>query len=235
MGEHIVTSFDDDLTELSARISEMGGLAETLFSMALTSLEKRDEAQARDVIARDKRLDALEFEVERLATQIIARRQPLAQDLRAVISAMKLSTTLERIGDLAKNIAKRSIAMGEGDPLRISGSVVRMGRQALGQLTEVLDAYVKGDVDAAVSVWRRDVEIDEAYNAMFREVVTYMMEDPRTISLGSQLLFIAKNVERIGDHTTHVAEMIYYVAKGEPLGDDRPKGDPADLQVKPEA
>ena len=229
MGDHIVTSFDEDLIELRARISEMGGLAEQLFAMSLDSMEKRDGDMAKAVIAKDKRLDALEFEVERLATQIIARRQPLAQDLRAVISAMKLSTTLERVGDLAKNIAKRGIALSGGDPLHISGSVVRMGRQAQAQLTEVLDAYVKRDVDAAVAVWRRDVEIDEAYNAMFREVVTYMMEDPRTISLGSQLLFIAKNVERIGDHTTHVAEMIYYVSTGEALGDDRPKGDPLDL------
>ncbi|MEL7463914.1 MAG: phosphate signaling complex protein PhoU [Pseudomonadota bacterium] len=229
MGDHIVTSFDEDLIELRARISEMGGLAEQLFSLSLDSVEKRDETLAQEVIAKDKRLDALEFEVERLATQLIARRQPMAQDLRATISAMKLSTTLERVGDLAKNIAKRGIALSGSDPLHISGSVVRMGRQAQRHLTEVLDAYVKGDVDAAVAVWRRDVEIDEAYNAMFREVVTYMMEDPRTISLASQLLFIAKNVERIGDHTTHVAEMIYYVAKGEPLGDDRPKGDPLDL------
>lgn len=232
MGEHIVSSFDDDLVELRARISEMGGLAETLFAQALDSIDTRDAELADQVIARDKRLDALEFEVERLATHIIARRQPLAQDLRLVISAMKLSTTLERVGDLAKNIAKRAKHLADGDPIRISGSVVRMGRQALGQLTEVLDAYVKTDVDAAVAVWRRDVEIDEAYNAMFRELVTYMMEDPRMIGLGSQLLFVAKNVERIGDHTTHVAEMIYYVAKGEPLGDDRPKGDPVDLEHK---
>ena len=229
MGDHIVTSFDEDLIELRARISEMGGLAEQLFAMSLDSVEKRDGDLAKTVIAKDKRLDALEFEVEHLATQIIVRRQPLAQDLRAVISALKLSSTLDRIGDLAKNIAKRSIPLSGSDPLRISRSVVRMGRQAQAQLTEVLDAYVKGDVDAAVAVWRRDVEIDEAYNAMFREVVTYMMEDPRTISLGSQLLFIAKNVERIGDHTTHVAEMIHYVAKGEALAEDRPKGEPLDL------
>lgn len=229
MGDHIVKSFDEDLIELRARISEMGGLAEQLFALSLDSVEKRDEALAKEVIAKDKRLDALEFEVERLATQLIARRQPMAQDLRATISAMKLSTTLERVGDLAKNIAKRAITLSSGDPLHISGSVVRMGRQAQAQLTQVLDAYVKGDVEAAIAVWRRDVEIDEAYNAMFRESVTYMMEDPRMISLASQILFIAKNVERIGDHTTHVAEMIYYVAKGEPMSDDRPKGEPLDL------
>ncbi|QIE57680.1 phosphate signaling complex protein PhoU [Pikeienuella piscinae] len=232
MGGHIVTSFDDDLIELRARISEMGGLAETLLALALDSVEKRDSALADEVITKDKRIDALEFEVERLATQVIVKRQPLAQDLRLVISAMKLSTTLERIGDLAKNIAKRGKHLSTTSPMRVSGSVVRMGRQALAQLTAVLDAYAKTDVEAAISVWRRDVEIDDAYNAMFRELVTYMMEDPRTIGHGSQLLFIAKNLERIGDHATHVAEMIYYTAKGEPLGDDRPKGDPSDLEPR---
>lgn len=233
MGQHIVSSFDDDLVELRARIAEMGGLAETQLAEALDSVEKRDIELADAVILRDKRLDALEFEVERLATQVIVRRQPLAQDLRLVISAMKLATTLERVGDLAKNIAKRGKHLAKASPVRISGSVVRMGRQAQAQLTEVLDAYVKSDVESAISVWRRDVEIDDAYNAMFRELVTYMMEDPRIISLGSQLLFIAKNLERIGDHATHVAEMIYYTVKGEPLGDDRPKGDPSGLDYQP--
>lgn len=230
MGEHIVTSFDDDLIELRARIAEMGGLAETLLSQALDSIERRDVALADEVIAKDKRLDALEHEVERLATHIIAKRQPMAKDLRLVVSAMKLSTTLERVGDLAKNIAKRSRALTATNPVRISGSVVRMGRQAQAQLTEALDAYVKTDVDAAIAVWRRDVEIDDLYNAMFRETITYMMEDARMISLGSQLLFIAKNLERIGDHATHIAEMIHYTAKGVPIGDERPKGDAADIE-----
>ncbi len=232
MGDHIVSSFDNDLIELRARISEMGGAAENQLSMALESLEKRDSALADQVIAKDKRLDALEMEVERLAIQTIAKRQPVAQDLRQVVSAMKLSTTLERVGDLAKNIAKRSKSLAKGDPMKISGSVVRMGRMVLAQLSEVLDAYIKTDVDAAIAVWRRDIEIDETYNSMFRELVTYMMEDPRTISLGSQLLFVAKNLERIGDHATHVAEMIYYVSKGEVLADERPKGDPTDLEHK---
>ena len=117
-------------------------------------------------------------------------------------------------------------------PTSVSGSIVRMGRQALGQLTEVLDAWARRDVEAAVAVWRRDAEVDEAYNSLFREVITYMMEDPRLISIGSQLLFIAKNLERIGDHTTHVAEMVYYVEKGTPLGDDRPKGEPSGFEVE---
>ena len=229
MGEHIVTSFDDDLIELRARIAEMGGVAETQLSLALDSIERRDSDLAEEVIGKDRRLDALEHEVERLATQIIAKRQPMAKDLRLVVSAMKLSTTLERVGDLAKNIAKRSRALTATSPVRISGSVVRMGRQAQAQLTEALDAYVKTDVDAAIAVWRRDVEIDDAYNALFRETITYMMEDPRTISLGSQLLFIAKNLERIGDHATHIAEMIHYSAKGEAIGPERPKGEADDL------
>ncbi|WP_340110169.1 phosphate signaling complex protein PhoU [Pikeienuella sp. HZG-20] len=232
MREHIVSSFDNDLVELRARISEMGGLAENQLAMALDSLERRDTEIADRVIQMDKRVDALEFEVERLATQTIIRRQPLAQDLRLVISAMKLSTTLERVGDLAKNIAKRGKRLTGTGSMSVSGSVVRMGRQAQALLTEVLDAYAKTNVDAAVSVWRRDVEIDDAYNSIFRELVTYMMEDPRTITLGSELLFIAKNLERIGDHATHVAEMIYYTATGEVLGDDRPKGRFSDLDPR---
>lgn len=229
MGEHIVSAFDDDLIELRARISEMGGLAENQLALALDSMDKRNIELADEVIAKDKRIDALEYEVERLAIQTIGRRQPMAQDLRLVVSTMKLSTTLERIGDLSKNIAKRSKALSSVAPMSVSHTAVRMGRQVQAQLTNVLDAYVKSDVEAAVSVWRRDLEIDEAYNSMFREVVTYMMEDPRMIGYGSQLLFVAKNLERIGDHATHIAEMIYYTAKGEPLGDDRPKGDPGDI------
>ncbi|MFV0475333.1 MAG: phosphate signaling complex protein PhoU [Pikeienuella sp.] len=229
MGEHIVSSFDDDLIELRARISEMGGLAENQLAMALDSMDKRNIELADQVIEKDKRIDALEMEVERLAISTIGRRQPMAQDLRLVVSTMKLSTTLERIGDLSKNIAKRGRALSAASPMSVSNSAVRMGRQVQEQLTEVLDAYIKSDVETAISVWRRDLEIDEAYNSMFREVVTYMIEDPRMITYGSQLLFIAKNLERIGDHATHIAEMIYYTVKGEPLGDDRPKGDPGDI------
>lgn len=231
MGEHIVRSFDDDLTAVRAKISEMGGLAEELLSGALQSIQDRNQEQAENVILLDKRLDALEMELEALTTRIIALRQPMAKDLRLLIAALKLSAILERIGDLSKNIARRAIPLARAAPASISSSMIRMGRQALGQLTEVLDAWARRDVDAAVGVWRRDVEVDEAYNSLFREVITYMMEDPRTISIGSQLLFIAKNLERVGDHTTHVAEMIYYVETGEVLGDERPKGDPSGLET----
>ena len=232
MGEHIVRSFDDDLVAVRTKISEMGGLAEELLSGALQSVQERNLDLAESVIRLDKKLDALEFEVEEMTTRIIALRQPMAKDLRLLIAVLKLSAILERIGDLAKNIARRSAHLARQAPTGITTSLVRMGRQSLGQLTEVLDAWSRRDVVAAVAVWRRDIEVDEAYNSLFREVITYMMEDPRTISIGSQLLFIAKNIERIGDHTTHVAEMVYYVERGQPLGDDRPKGDPSGLETE---
>lgn len=231
MGEHIVTSFDEDLGAIRAKISQMGGLAEEMLSGALKSLQERNADLAQSIIKLDKRLDALEIEVEEMATRVIVQRQPLAEDLRLVISTLKLSSTLERIGDLSKSTARRGMQLVKTPPAGVTNSIVRMGRQALDQLTEVLDAWGRRDVEAAIAVWRRDVEVDEAYNSLFRELVTYMMEDPRTISVGSQLLFIAKNLERIGDHTTHVAEMIHYVENGMPLAEDRPKGEPAGQEI----
>ncbi len=232
MGQHIVSAFDDDLISVQAKISEMGGLCEELLTNALEAVQNRDAQLAAEVIARDKVLDALEMELEEIATRTIALRQPMAQDLRVLISALKIASTLERIGDLAKNISKRAIYLSSARPVKLSSSLVRMGQQTLAQLTQVLDAYSARDTELAVSVWRRDVEIDDVYNAIFREIVTYMMEDPRMIGLGSQLLFIAKNLERIGDHVTHVSEMIYYIVEGEPLGDERPKGEPIALEFE---
>ncbi len=224
--KHIVSAFDDDLTEIQAKIAEMGGMAEDLLSKSLTAIETHDASLAEEVIVRDKRVDAMEFEIEQMATTTIALRQPMAQDLRVLISALKICSTLERIGDLAKNIAKRVLTLPRRRQPTITASLLRMGRQTLAQLSDVLDAYASGDTEKAVSVWHRDVEIDEMYNAAFREVVTYMMEDSRMIGAGAQLLFIAKNLERIGDHTTHISEMIYYIKTGTLLGDDRPKGEP---------
>lgn len=226
MGPHIVSAFDDDLIAIQAKLSEMGGLAEELLSNALEALEARDTELAEEVILRDKRLDRLEYEVEELTVRCLALRQPVAQDLRFLVSALKMSTTLERVGDLSKNIARRALYLSQARKAKLASSIVRMGGQTLQQLTEVLDAMMSRDTALAVAVWRKDVEIDEIYNSLFREVVTYMMEDPRMIGLGSQYLFIAKNLERIGDHTTHIAELVYYIVEGEPLGDDRPKGEP---------
>ncbi|MGF1658682.1 MAG: phosphate signaling complex protein PhoU [Rubrimonas sp.] len=228
---HIVSAFDSDLQQLSTKISEMGGLAEELLSQALEAVQRRDAALAAEVVARDKVLDRMEAELELLSIRTLALRQPMANDLRETIAALKIASTLERIGDLSKNIARRSQALTRGQPIHLAAPVVRMGRQTLIQLTEVLDAYTARDTALALSVWRRDVEVDEMYNSLFRELITYMMEDSRTIGLCSQLLFVAKNLERIGDHTTFIAEMAYYVVEGEPLGDDRPKGEPLDAML----
>ena len=232
MGPHIVSAFDDDLILIQAKISEMGGLAEEILAQALDAVEKRDKALAAQVIERDQKIDDLEMEIEEMATNVIGLRQPMAQDLRVLISALKIATTLERIGDLAKNISKPAMTFSKAGPVKITSSIVRMGRATLALLGEVLNAYAARDTDAAVAVWQKDIDIDEMYNAIFREVVTYMMEDGRMIGLGSQMLFIAKNLERIGDHTTHISEMIYYITKGEPLGDDRPKGEPLGLDLE---
>jgi phosphate transport system protein len=228
---HIISAFDQDLERLSTKLSEMGGLAEELLSHALEAVQRRDEGLAAEVVERDKALDRMEAELEQLSIRTLALRQPLAQDLRETIAALKVASTLERIGDLAKNIARRGQFLARAEPIRLAAPVVRMGRQTLVHLTEILDAYTARDTALAVSVWRRDIEIDEMYNSLFRELVTYMMEDPRTIGLCSQLMFVAKNLERIGDHTTFIAEMAYYVVEGERLGDDRPKGDPVDSML----
>lgn len=226
---HIVSSFDEDLVQVQAKISEMGGLCEELLSKSLESVQIRDAKLARGVIERDKALDALESALEEQVVRIIALRQPMAADLRVLISALKIATTLERIGDLAKNIAKRAIPLSSTRQVKLTTSIVRMGRATLTQLSDVLNAHASRDVDVAIQIWNQDYEIDEMYNAIFREVVTYMVEDSRLIGVGAHLLFLAKNLERIGDHTTHVSEMIYYISTGAKLGDDRPKGEPTGL------
>lgn len=224
--KHIVRSFDEDLQALGAQIAEMGGLAEEQLTRALEAVANRDSELADAVIAADKRLDYMEHTLEDAAIQIMALRQPMAGDLREVVSAIKISSTLERIGDLAKNIAKRAKFVNQAQPLKVSSSIVRMGKQTQRLVSDTLDAYTARDTALALAVWERDVEIDEMYNSLFRELITYMMEDPRVIGLCSQLLFVAKNLERIGDHATFIAEMTYYVVEGRPLGDDRPKGEP---------
>jgi phosphate transport system protein len=232
-GAHIVSAFDDELMAVLARLAEMGGIAESMLSQALEGVERRDEALCEAVIARDKRLDELELSTDEMVTRTLALRQPMAMDLRLLIAALKMSSTLERVGDLSKSIARRGSELSRSKPQRLTSSVIRMGREAQRQLSEALDAFTSRDVEAAVAIWRRDVEIDELYNALFRELVTYMMEDPRTITVGSHYLFIAKNLERIGDHATHVAELTHYLVKGTALGIDRPRGAPAERSGAP--
>ena len=226
MAEHIVSSYDNDLQGLRRRISEMGGIAEKMLVESIAALVRHDKALAQTVISSDSRLDVLQREVEESAILTIARRQPLAVDLRETISAIRVSGDVERIGDLAKNIAKRALAIG-GDfqPQKIVVGLQHMSDLVLGQLKDVLDAYSQQDTAKAVDVWKRDGAIDALYTSLFRELLTYMMEDPRNISFCTHLLFCAKNIERIGDHTTNIAETVHYLVTGETLAIDRPKAD----------
>jgi phosphate transport system protein len=232
MSEHIVRSYDIELQDLRRRISEMGGLAEKMLVDAISALVRRDTALAQSVIATDTRLDLLQREVEEHAILTIARRQPLAVDLRETISAIRVSGDVERIGDLAKNIAKRSLAIAsQFQPQKIVLGVQHMGDLVLAQLKDVLDAYAQQDTKVALDVWQRDGQIDALYTSLFRELLTYMMEDPRNISFCTHLLFCAKNIERIGDHTTNIAETIHYLVTGETLSIDRPKDDRSNFET----
>ncbi|NBJ12888.1 phosphate signaling complex protein PhoU [Microvirga arsenatis] len=226
MAEHIVSSYDNDLQGLRQRISEMGGIAEKMLVDSIAALVRHDKGLAQNVVASDKRLDILQREVEESAILTIARRQPLAVDLRETISAIRISGDVERIGDMAKNIGKRALAIGDDfQPQKIVVGLQHMGDLVLGQLKDVLDAYAQKDTAKALDVWRRDGAIDALYTSLFRELLTYMMEDPRNISFCTHLLFCAKNIERIGDHTTNIAETVHYLVTGETLAIDRPKND----------
>ena len=226
MMEHTIRAFDADLQELARMIAEMGGLAERQIGDALDALNRHDAALARSVIAADARIDVLQREIEEKAILTIARRQPLAVDLRDIVGALRVSNDLERIGDLAKNIAKRVEVVGNELSLqKVMRGVEHMTELVLTQIKDVLDAYARRDADKAVQVWRSDEEVDAVNNSLFRELLTYMMEDPRNISVCTHLLFCAKNIERMGDHATNVAETIYYMVEGRALADERPKGD----------
>jgi len=226
MAEHIVSSYDNDLQGLRRRISEMGGIAEKMLVDAINALVRHDKALAQTVITSDGRLDVLQREVEENAILTIARRQPLAVDLRETISAIRVSGDVERIGDLAKNIAKRALAIGSDfQPQKIVVGLQHMSDLVQGQLKDVLDAYAQQDTAKALDVWKRDGAIDALYTSLFRELLTYMMEDPRNISFCTHLLFCAKNIERIGDHTTNIAETVHYLVTGDALAIDRPKND----------
>jgi phosphate transport system protein len=224
--EHTVRAYDEELDAITAELARMGGLAESEVADSIAAIARHDVALAEAVIARDERLDALEMEIERKAIRLIALRQPVADDLRRTVAAMKVSMNLERVGDLAKNIAKRALVIAQSKPLTpLTSSIERMGELVSTRLKDVLDALASREVDRAIAVWTGDHEIDEHYDAIFRELLTYMMADPRTIASCAHLLFVAKNLERIGDHATNIAEILHYEITGVELTDERPKSD----------
>ena len=226
MNEHIVRSYEDELNSLTAEVARMGGLTESLITDAVTAVAKRNQELAAQVVMRDEKLDQAERDIERMTIRLIALRQPVADDLRRAVAAMKVAGNLERCGDLAKNIAKRTLVMVETEPLTpLTRAVERMGKLVLGRLSVVLDAYTRADLEHALAVWSQDDEVDEHYNALFRELLTYMMGDPRTITASVHMLFVAKNLERIGDHATNIAEIIRYQITGEEADLARPKTD----------
>ncbi|HEY5347190.1 MAG TPA: phosphate signaling complex protein PhoU [Rhizomicrobium sp.] len=225
MPDHTVKAFTEQLETLSALVAQMGGLAEAQFAAAIEAIARRDSGAAERAVGGDKRIDELQQEIEDRALKLLALRQPMAVDLRETLAAIKTAAELERIGDLAKNIAKRAIVLNREPPIRLTQSLARMGRQAQSQLKQVLDAFSRRDSQAAEAVWKQDGEIDEIYNSLFRELLTYMMEDPRTIGLCTHLLFVAKNIERSGDHATNIAEVVYHMVRADHLSNDRPKAD----------
>jgi phosphate transport system protein len=225
MPDHIVKAYDNDILSLKTMLAQMGGLAEEQLYKAISALSKRDVVLADQVILRDEKIDMLEREIEEKAILTIAKRQPMALDLREIMVTIRVSSDIERIGDLAKNTAKRTHAISEALPRRLSTGFARMGSMAQAQLKDVLDAYSRRDAAAAMAVWRSDEDLDALYNSIFRELLTYMMEDPRNISLCTHLLFGAKNLERIGDHTTNIAENIHYLIHGKTISEGRPKKD----------
>ncbi len=228
---HTAKEFEEELNRLKAQVRRMGTLAISQFADAVRSVQDRDSDLAAEVIGNDVDVDEIEREIDDLAVKVLALRQPMAVDLRVILSAIRIGSDLERVADYAVNVSKRAIALNQVAPIRPVNAIPRMGRVAGEMLKDVLDAYVDGDVDKAVRVWNGDEEIDEMYSSLFRELLTYMMEDARNITAAAHLLFIAKNIERIGDHATNIAETVYFLVKGEPLREARPKSDESSFAV----
>jgi phosphate transport system protein len=227
MSEHIVRAYDKELDDLGRRIAEMGGIAEKMVVDAMDALGNVDLDLAQQVIATDPRLDALQREIEEQAILTIARRQPMAVDLREIIGAIRIAGDLERVGDLAKNIAKRTVLIGAEARLpRALVGLKHMNEWAAELMKDVLDAYAQRNVELAQAVWTRDAELDALEDSVFRDLLTHMMEDPRNISFCAHLLFCSKNIERIGDHATNIAETVFYLVTGGTLPSERPKGRP---------
>lgn len=231
---HTASAYESELKDLAKRIAAMGGHAERMVEQAIAALVNADTSLAQKVIADDAILDAAQREIDDKAIVIIARRQPMATDLREIIGAIRISADLERVGDLAKSVAKRMVAVAEGRQLTsLYRGIDALASLALAQLKEVLDVYASRSVDTISFVRDRDNQIDAMYTSLFRELLTYMMEDPRNITPCTHLLFCAKNIERMGDHATNIAETIYYIVTGDQMPSERPKGDKTDSVILP--
>ncbi|ESX93086.1 phosphate signaling complex protein PhoU [Mesorhizobium sp. LNJC405B00] len=231
---HIVSAYDEELKYLAKRIAAMGGHAERMVEQAIQALVNADPGLAQKVIRDDIVLDDGQREIDDKAIVIIAKRQPMATDLREIVGAIRISADLERVGDLGKNVAKRVVSVIDGrQPTSLFRGLEALAELALTQLKEVLDVYASRSVEKIGFVRDRDDQIDAMYTSLFRELLTYMMEDPRNITPCTHLLFCAKNIERIGDHATNIAETIYYIVTGEQLPAERPKGDKTDKVALP--
>ena len=228
---HSVKSFDEQLHRLRDTLVRMGGLVESQIASSIQALVRRDPDLAMATVDGDRRIDEMERTIDELAVQMLALRQPVATDLRLIVGSIRMAADLERMADYAKIVAKRSIALSQMAPVTPAHAVPRMGRVVQEMVQQVLDAFVHRDVDKAMAVWNRDEELDAMHDSLFRELITHMMEDPRNITPSTHLLFIAKNIERIGDHATNVAEMVHYQVTGRTIAEARPKGDSASLAV----
>jgi phosphate transport system protein len=222
-GEHTLKAFDEDLDRLRALIAQMGGLAEHAIGEAMRCLVQRDVDGAMAVVQDDQKLDKLEIEAEKRVVQLIALRAPMAGDLREAVAALKISGVVERIGDYAKNIARRVPLLEDSSQLEPLSLLPEMARIATQMVHDVLDAFVNRDSEAAVRVVERDQAVDDFYDSIFRTLLTFMMEKPQTIGQSAHLLFVAKNLERVGDHATNIAEMVYYAATGEHVAEHKKK------------
>jgi phosphate transport system protein len=228
--DHTAKAFDTDLQEITRKVAEMGGLVERQISDAVAALADRDLELGERVLAADPAIDSMQRDIEEKSVLTIARRQPMAVDLREIVGAMRVCNDLERIGDHAKHIGKRVVALdGDFYPQKLIRGVEHMAELVSAQLKQVLDAYASRDLQSAMAVWKGDEEVDSMCTSLFRELLTYMMEDPRNITFCMHLMFCAKDIERMGDHATNIAETVYYMIEGRPITDQRPKGDPTNF------
>jgi len=220
LADHIVSGYDDDINQLNTALADLGGLVETMTSESVRSIKKRDSELAKKVIKMDKQANGLQEQIDEDALRLMALRHPMATDLRRTIGAIRCANDLERVGDLAEGIARRAISINEEDKIDLAKGVSRIGKLVKTQLSGALDALLREDAEKALQVWLADEDVDEMYNAIFRELLTYMMGDPRTITACASFLFVAKNLERIGDHATNICETVYFTVHGKQLVND---------------